>query len=163
MITQSNAALRIALLRASLSRRRSSARQRSTLWPMRPPRLFIVASSVSSGSRFPAARNSTAAITSEAPWIGKQNAAASPQRTAIGARGKFGSAPTSTIQAGSPLAQTRPGSPSPGASDRLRVTAPNCPGAFHVSMQRSSPAPVSVQTAPASHPSDSPIAASSSG
>ena len=87
VMMQSNAALRIALLRASLSRSRSSARQRSTHWPIRPPRLVIVASRLSSGSRRRAARNSTAAITPDAPWIGKQNAVRRPDSTAVGPRG----------------------------------------------------------------------------
>ena len=122
---QSNAASRIALLRASLSRRRSSARQRSTQWPMRPPRLVIVASRLASGSRRSFARNSIAPSTPVAPRIGKQNAARRPARAALGPRGKPASARTSAIQAGSPLAQTRPGNPSPSASRVLRVACSN--------------------------------------
>ena len=123
-----------------------------------------MASSVASGSRRSAARNSTAAITPAVPRIGKQNAVLSPASTADVPRGTVGSAPTSTSQAGSPLAHTRPGRPSPGASDIARHVSTNWSEPCQVSMQRSpAPGSGSVHTAPVSQPSDAPIAASSRG
>src|SRR5205814_1869722 len=57
--------------------------------------------------------------------IGNPNAPCSPSRPAISARGKFVSATTSRIQAGSPVAQTRPGRPTPVAKVRRRLRASN--------------------------------------
>ena len=48
--------------------------------------------------------------------IGKPKAPCRPSRAAARARGKLASLTTSGIQAGWPLAQTRPGSPTPGAN-----------------------------------------------
>ena len=91
-----------------------------------------------------------------------QNAACSPAFTALGARGKFASAPTSTIQAGSPLTHTRPGSPSPGRMTMPLVSRANGEPSGQLAMHRSaSPSPA--QTAPASQPSDPPIAVRSRG
>ena len=54
--------------------------------------------------------------------------------------GKFGWRKTSRIHAGSPLAHTRPGSPTPGPNVMRRLTASNSskvrPGAVQMSLQR---------------------------
>ena len=92
----SNAASRIAVLRAS-------ERQRSTAWPILPPRLVIVASSASSGSRCSLARNSITPRTPVVPVIGKAKAAWRPAWIALAPRGWCWSAWTSAIQAGPPL------------------------------------------------------------
>jgi hypothetical protein len=140
-------------------------RQCSMQRPMRVPTLVIVSSRISSGSRCSDARNSKAASTPVEACTGKQNALLSPARAALGARGKLLSWRTSAIHAGRPPAHTRPGRPSPGASTVVRLARSKARDPRQVSTQRTSPAspPAAVQTAPASHSSDSPIAASRRG
>src|SRR5881296_3579905 len=96
-------------------------------------------------------------VTSPPNRIGNANPACKPTWAANGARGKFGSFVTSVIQAGFPLAQTRPGSPTPGRKVVSLVTAVNSVAlnvrACHKSKQDSTLAFRStVQIAPTSHP-----------
>ena len=84
------------------------------------------------------------------------------------ARGKLASGGVSAIQVGSPESQTRPGSPSPGASVICSVIVRNSDGAVpeasQIPTQRSaSPEGASSQTAPNGQPSVVPIAASTLG
>ena len=163
--TQSNAALRIALLRASLSSTACCARQRSTHWPIWEPRLLIVSSRSSSSSRGAETKNSITASRPVVPRTGNAKPEHSPAAAAAAARGKPPSAATSGIHAGSPLAHTRPGSPSPERSctARLSATKPSAaPGRVHAA-RHASAGPSGSQTAPTSHASDSQTAASSSG
>ena len=102
--------------------------------------------------------------TSPAPRIGKQKAVCRPARAVARRRGKLTSAAMSAIQAGSRLDHTRPGRPSPGASDVLRLARSNGSGPCHVSTQLSVPSPpTGLHSAPTSQPSAVPIAASSRG
>ena len=70
-------------------------------------------------------KNSSTPSTTPPSLIGKPNAPCSPSRAATGARGKFGSCTTSSIQAGSPLRQTRPGQPTARSKVGARLTASN--------------------------------------
>ena len=104
---------------------------------------------------------SIAARTPAVPRIGKQNAERRPAFTAAaGPRGKFASTRMSSIQAGSPLSSTRPGSPSPGCKVRLRVAArtANLRSARDASQRRRRRRDPDGGGVP---PSESPIAASS--
>src|ERR1700752_2601673 len=73
--------------------------------------------------------------------IGKANALCRPSFTATVFRGKLVSFVTSAIQTGLPLAQTRPGNPTPGENGacRLNVSNPVILGGdvFQTSTQRS--------------------------
>ena len=73
---------------------------------------LIVLSSRSSGSRTSVEKNSITPTTPRGLRSGKPKAAWKPLRRAASARGKFESSGVSTIHAGSPVASTRPGSPS---------------------------------------------------
>src|SRR5262245_35897444 len=168
VMMQSSADSRIAVWRASRSRIASSARLRSTNCPIWPPRLSVVASSSSSGSCGSSARNSIAPTTPRAVLIGKQNPERNPESIAAWTRGKFGSSGTSGIQKGSPVDQTRPGSPNPGANDSPRLNSANAASrcsAHQVSTQRTKAACTgsSSHTAPYCQPSAVAIDSSSFG
>ena len=159
--TASSAASSIARSRDSLARTSSSAWRRATYCPTWLPSTRIVASSRSSGSRSSRVKNSITprrpagcAAGSRTPRAGRR---AGPRRRGGSSR----PAGASTIHAGSPLASTRPGRPSPGASasslaERLelrRVRSPAC----QVRMQRRRPSSgSSSHTAPSSQPSELP-------
>ena len=85
--------------------------------------------------------------------IGNPNAPCRPSRAATAARGKLESRTTSSIQAGSPLRHTRPGSPTARSNVVARLTASNSGTATdagcQVSRQRIEvPERSTVQTAP---------------
>ena len=102
-----------------------SARRRSMNMPISLPTADSIESRSSSGSRISRLKNSSTLSTS--PWrrMGNPNAACSPSRAAIGARGKFVSFVTSGIHAGWRDVQTRPGRPRPGANVQVRLAASN--------------------------------------
>ena len=91
-------------------------------------------------------------IAPPAPTSGIANAACSPASEASRARGKFGSFVTSAIHAGRPRACTRPGRPSPGASEIVREAAAKrssgAPPADQVAMHFSNPPGTGSQTPP---------------
>ena len=170
VMMQSKAALRIADLRASLSRMPRSARQRSTNWPICDPRLPIVASSSSSGATRAAAKNSMTPSTSPARRIGKAKAECRPACAAACARGSGrGWASASAIHADRPVRQTSPGIPWPAASITARLAAAKAAtgekAPSHVcSQRRNEPsASVGVHSAPKSHARAAPMAASRRG
>ena len=68
-------------------------------------------------------KHSTTANVRSAIGIGKEKAPRRPTWAPASARGKLGSQVTSTIQAGRPVAATRPGRPMPAASDVRSVSA----------------------------------------
>ena len=103
----------------------SCARRRSTNSPIWLPTLVSIDSRSSSGARISRLKNSITLSTSPRSRIGNPNAACRPSRAATCARGKLVSCTTSGIQAGSPLAQTRPGSPTPRANVEARLMASN--------------------------------------
>ena len=114
-------------------------------------------SSAGSGGRISRLKNSITPRISPSITSGKPNAARSPSRAAISARGKFTSSSTSGIHAGAPLAQTRPGRPTPGAKLHVRLASSNAlklsDGRDHVPTQRKTRARWSTfQNAPYSQP-----------
>src|SRR5947208_8326010 len=131
-----SAASRIALLRASLSRTASSARLRSRKRPTWLPTVASMSSRAGSGSRTSRPKNSITPTIAPATTNGKPIPVCRPSRSAIGERGKLSSTTTSVIHAGSRLAQTRPGRPTPGGKARPRLAASNAgkadDGAPHV-------------------------------
>jgi hypothetical protein len=142
VMMQSKAALRIALLRASLSRTASCALQRSTNCPICEPRLVIVASRSSSVACGSVVKNSIAPRTARVPRIGTPKAVRSPARAAAPARGRSRRSRTSSTHAGSPLRHTRPGRTAAGSKVASRLARTNASaataGACQAQTQRSS-------------------------
>ena len=131
----------------------SSARLRSTNCPIWLPIIDSWSSRSWSGSRISRLKNSSTPSTMPPSLIGKPKAPWSPSRAATGPRGKFVSRTTSSIQTGSPLRHTRPGSPTARSKCVWRVTASNSAsatdGECQVSRQRIEvPEGSTVQTAP---------------
>ena len=93
--------------------------------PIWLPTVRSIDSSDSSGARTSRLKNSITLWTSPRRSTGKPNAACRPSRAATAARGKLRSWTTSGIQAGSPVDQTRPGKPTPGAKVAPRLIASN--------------------------------------
>ena len=121
----------------------SCASVRSTNWPTCVPIASIMASRSGSGSAISALKNSMTPMSPPAAGRGKQNAPCSPTFRAAGRRGKFGSSCTSGIHADCPLAQTRPGRPTPDANVMpwlMAEKSANCTaGACQMSPQRRTP------------------------
>ena len=109
----------------SLARRDFSARLRSMNCPNWRPMSLTISRKSSSGSRTSRLMHSITPRTSSVSLMGKQKAECNPSFVAAVARGKLLSLVTSRIQAGSPLAQTRPGRPIPWPNLLSRVTASN--------------------------------------
>ncbi len=84
--------------------------------PIWVPIAVSMRSRSSSGCRISRLKNSITPTTVYPSRIGNPRAACKPSRAAAGARGKFRSVTTSGIHAGSPLAHTRPGSPTPAGT-----------------------------------------------
>ena len=131
--------------------------------PIWLPTVVSIDSSSASGSRISRLKNSMTLSTSPRSRTGNPNAAWRPSRAAIAARGKFVSWTTSGIQAGSPVAQTRPGRPTPRANVRRRLVASNSGNASSGEVQilaqrRASASRSIVQSAPCSQPSVSQMA-----
>ena len=83
---------------------------RSTTRPSWRPIWAMTSSSAGSGAIAAPVKNSSTAITPPSAWIGNANAPRTPRPC----RAKLGSRATSVIHAASPVANTRPGSPTPG-------------------------------------------------
>src|SRR5436190_5473069 len=143
--TESRADSSIARMRASLRRTASSDFRRATNWPIWLPRLASVSSRSSSGTRSSRVKNSIAPRTRCPLRTGKERPAWSPASAAARARGKFGSTRTSSIHAGSPVATTRPGRPSPSARtvsrDATSKLARSSGGAHQTATQRTTRSP----------------------
>src|SRR5262245_5953302 len=141
----------------------SCARRRSTNRPTWFPTLVSVDSRSSSGARISLLKNSSTLCTCPRSRIGNPKAEWSPSRSAMEARGKFGSRTTSGIHTGCPVLQTRPGRPTLCRNVVSRLTRSNSGNASrerrHVSTQRSTSASPSIrQSAPYSQSSASQIA-----
>ena len=98
-----------------------SRRASPSCWPAiwRPswrPMCAVTSSRRSSGVTACSEKHSMTAKVLSPIGIGKENAPRRPTSAPASARGKLASQVTSTIQAGRPVAATRPGRPMPGAS-----------------------------------------------
>ena len=154
--------------RSSPRRKASSASLRLMSWPTWLPMAVRIWRSSSSGCWISPLKTSTTPRMSRPTTTGKPSAPCSPSRAAACALGKLGSLTTSGIQADWPLAQTRPGSPTPRANVVCRLRATNSSGRddgeCHRAPQRSTSACGSTRhRAPSDQPRLSQIARRSAG
>lgn len=103
------------------ARRWSSARLRSTTLPSWVPICDISRNRAWSTSNVLCVKNSNTATTSLPTRTGKANADLSPAELASRKRKKLPSLVRSAIHAGAPVANTRPGSPTPGWKHNISV------------------------------------------
>ena len=109
--------------RLSDSRRASASWAEAITRPSWRPMCAVTSSRRSSGVTALTEKHSMTANVPSPIGIGKQNAPLRPTSVATCARGKFGSHWTSTIQAGRPVAATRPGRPMPLGRSVASVSA----------------------------------------